>query len=124
MLSAYPLLLMVLDVLVVTRPESLGERALRRELGCFFKTFFEMYSFSICLTFQQCLSFLACMTCLLLTCRIGLLYLALLCLVSCREDILLSPVVGVLDAFNVLGSLDAAPVDAVLADEVRDGAHK
>jgi len=55
---------------------------------------------------------------------IGLLYLALLCLVSCREDILLSPVVGVLDAFNALGSLDAAPVDAVLADEVRDGAHK
>lgn len=53
-----------------------------------------------------------------------MLYLALLCLVSCREDILLSPVVGVLDAFNVLGSLDAAPVDAVLADEVRDGAHK
>lgn len=32
-------------------------------------------------------------------------------------DILLSPVVGVLDAFNALGSLDAAPVDAVLADE-------
>lgn len=52
-----------------------------------------------------------------------LAYLALLCLV-CREDILLSPVVGVLDAFNALGSLDAAPVDAVLADEVRHGAHK
>ena len=33
---------MVLDVLVVTRPESLGERALRRELGCFFlKRFFK-----------------------------------------------------------------------------------
>ena len=38
------------------------------------------------------------------------------------EDILLSPVLGVLDAFNVLGSLDAAPVDAVLTDEVRGGA--
>ena len=37
---------------------------------------------------------------------------------------LLSPVLGVLDAFNVLGSLDAAPVDAVLTDEVRDGALK
>lgn len=32
-------------------------------------------------------------------------------------DMLLSPVLGVLDAFNVLGSLDAAPVDAVLTDE-------
>ena len=51
MLSAYPLLLMVLDVLVVTRPESLGERALRRELGCFFKKrflnvqFFNLFDF-------------------------------------------------------------------------------
>ena len=34
-----------------------------------------MYRFWICLTFQRCLSFLACMTCLLLTCRIGLLIL-------------------------------------------------
>lgn len=56
-------------------------------------------------------------------------WLALLCLVSCHdrgvsEDMLLSPVLGVLDAFNVLGSLDAAPVDAVLTDEVRDGALK